>query len=114
MLKKIFLIAIGYLMFSCTINQPKVAITENHYFNKNSMAIAVAFKTNVYIMPGSYNNLDIVARLNKDDIVTAVGFEKGFIKVMVSGQVGYISEQYLNQNPFFDYWKEQVLLSMKM
>jgi len=76
--------------------------------------ITVAFKANVYNMPGSYSNYDIIARLNKDDIVTAIGFEKGYIKVMVNGYEGYISEQYLNQNPFFDYWKERVMLSMKM
>lgn len=104
----------GMIASSCSMYQNIKPLAKNNYFNDDQVVVSVAFKANVYQFPGQYDTQTIVAQLNKDDIVIAIGFEKGFIKVLVNGKTGFISEQYFKSSIFFDAWKQQELLSMQM
>lgn len=114
MLKIFYLVLIGVFISSCSMYQNHSHLTENKFFNSEQVVVVMAFKANIYLQPGKYDKQLIVTRVNKDDLVTAIGFEKGYIKVLANGKTGFISEQYFKHSLFFDAWKEQELLSMKM
>lgn len=114
MLKIFYFVLILIMVSSCSMYQTTSQLHESKYFNKDQVVVVMAFKANIYKNPGQYNQEEIVARVNKDDIVTAIGFEKGFIKVTVNGITGFVSERYFKPSLFFDIWKERELLSMQM
>ena len=101
-----------FVIPSCS-RAPVQQVEEDPLYNSEGVMVALAFKANVYRYPGSLKKTDVVASLKRDDVVLVNGFAKGYIKVEVNGQAGYIAEQYLQENPFFTHWKNQWIYSRK-
>ena len=100
-------------LISCSVNQPVVISKNNKFFNEKYVVVPLAYKANVMNAPGFYSEDRITAKLNKDDLVTVIGYEKGYAKVMVNGQTGYISEQYFRDTPYYDFWKQQYWINAR-
>ena len=92
---------------SCSVNHPIVISKNNKFINEKYVIVPLAYKANVMNAPGVYTEDKVIAKLKRDDLVTVFGYEKGYAKVKVNGQTGYISEQYFKETVYYDFWKQQ-------
>jgi hypothetical protein len=102
------LAAIGSLVVlaSCSPKTP-VSYRENQFINYDSCIAQLAFKAKLLKEPGSKNEMNTLSVLNKNELVYVVGFYEGYAVVHYQGKEGYISDAYLKNNIFLDYWKHE-------
>ncbi|MGK7396741.1 MAG: hypothetical protein ACNS62_19345 [Candidatus Cyclobacteriaceae bacterium M3_2C_046] len=62
-------------------------------------------------MPSYFSKDNTLAKLDRNEMVYVVGYERGFAKVKYNGLEGFISDQYFKDNIFYATWKEQYFMT---
>lgn len=100
------------LLCTCTF-APPAYYAKNQFINEDSCIVEMAFKARILKKPGSVNDSNTLAKVNKNQILFVSGFEKGYAIVNFMGTRGYISERYFKENIFYQHWKYEKFMARK-
>lgn len=91
---------------SCAFQPSSTTQAPLKFVNESFCTVQLAFKARLLEKPDYRIPENTVCKMEKDELLQVVGFEKGMAKVRnEAGFTGYISDRYFKTNLFYDAWK---------